>query len=186
MPSSAEVARALQGAARLARFDATGLAAFDRSLAGFWRSFFAAVIAAPPYFALIVLRMGDDQELGFHRLGVELGAYVVSWLAYPNAVAILTRLLDREEHYFDYMVPYNWAAVLQVFLLLAVAVLTEGGIVPAAIAGFVEFGAVVAIMVYQGFIARAGLLIGPAQAVAFVAIDLLLNLVIARLARALI
>lgn len=186
IPNLAEIARSLAGALRLARFDATALAFFDRSLNGFWRSFFAAAIAAPAYFLLIALRMPDEQALDAHRIGIELGAYAVSWLAYPNAVLILVRLVDRREHFFDYMVPYNWAAVLQVFLLLAVAVLAEGGVLPAGLSGFVELAAVVAIMIYQGFIARAGLLISRPQAVAFVAADLLLNLVVARLARMLI
>lgn len=183
IPALPEIARALRGTLKLARFDATALANFDRSYDGFWRSFFAAALAAPPYFMLVALRMPEGQELTLHLFLVELGGYVVSWLAYPYAVTILVQVVDRTEHYFDYMVPYNWAVVLQVFLLLAVALLAQAGIIPPRPAMLLEAAAVAAIMIYQGFIARAGLLIGPAQAVAFVAIDLLLNLLIARLVR---
>jgi len=185
IPDLAEIVRAIKGTLRLARFDATALADFDRSYDGFWRSFFAAALAAPAYFALVALRLPHDQEMTLDRFLVELGGYVVSWLAYPYAVIFLVRLVDRTEHYFDYMVPYNWAVVLQVFLLLFLAVLTHAGIVPPRPAVLLETIAVIAIMIFQGFIARTGLLISVPHAVAFVAIDLLLNLIIARLVQAL-
>lgn len=186
IPEPVEIARSLRGALQLARFDATGLALFERHHDGFWCSFFAAALAAPAYFALVVLRLPDGQDLTSRRFAIEFGGYVVAWLAYPYVVTMLVRLVDREQRYFDYMVPYNWAAVLQVHLLLALAVAIEGGIAPPKIGLMLELAAVTVIMVYQGFIARAGLLIGPARAVAFVAIDLLLNLLIARLVRIMI
>ena len=46
----------IYGAYRLARLDAAGMSYFDTSVAGFWRSFFAAVIIAPFYAMLLAIR----------------------------------------------------------------------------------------------------------------------------------
>ncbi len=58
MPSLGEVAAALFGAWRLMRFDKGGMAWFDVSIAGFWRSFLAAEIDATFYYVLIALELG--------------------------------------------------------------------------------------------------------------------------------
>ena len=56
MVTSREVVAALYGAYRLARFDPSGLALFDATIAGFSRSFFAAVLVAPVYLVLLLIR----------------------------------------------------------------------------------------------------------------------------------
>ena len=50
MPSQREIIAALFGSWRLMRFDADGMNWFDFSSAGFWRSFYAALPAAPSAF----------------------------------------------------------------------------------------------------------------------------------------
>ena len=59
MPTAAwlEVRLAMIGALRLARGDRGGLAGFDRSVDGFWRSFRAAVISYRLYLVLLSMRM---------------------------------------------------------------------------------------------------------------------------------
>ena len=47
IPSPLEIAYGIYGAWRLARLDVTGMEVFDRTVAGFWKSFFAAVLVAP-------------------------------------------------------------------------------------------------------------------------------------------
>ena len=56
IPTAGETLRALYGAYRLARLDAGGMAYFDSSIGGFWRSFFAAVLVVPFYALLLVMR----------------------------------------------------------------------------------------------------------------------------------
>ena len=51
-----ETARALYGASRLARLDPTGLEYFRNTRGAFWRSFNAALIIAPFYAALLLMR----------------------------------------------------------------------------------------------------------------------------------
>ncbi|MBO0735054.1 MAG: hypothetical protein J2P48_00575, partial [Alphaproteobacteria bacterium] len=59
MPVTAwlEVRLALVGSLRLAKGDRGGLACFDRSLGGFWRSFRAAIIGYPLYLMLLMMRV---------------------------------------------------------------------------------------------------------------------------------
>jgi hypothetical protein len=54
MPSYAEIQRALQGAWLLARGDTRGMGLFDLSVEGFWRSFAAALLAAPAYVLVLL------------------------------------------------------------------------------------------------------------------------------------
>ena len=54
MPSYAEIQRSVQAAWLLARGDTRGMALFDLSLEGFWKSFAAALLVAPAY-AIVLL-----------------------------------------------------------------------------------------------------------------------------------
>ena len=56
-----ETARALYGASRLARLDPTGLEYFRNTRGAFWRSFNAALIIAPFYSALLLMRFQTDE-----------------------------------------------------------------------------------------------------------------------------
>ena len=57
MPDRAEVLRSLYGAYRLAFLDQSGMAHFNLSVDGFWRSFFAAVLVAPGFAVLVVQKL---------------------------------------------------------------------------------------------------------------------------------
>ncbi|EKE75831.1 hypothetical protein [Oceanibaculum indicum] len=180
LPSQAEIAKALYGAWRLARFDARGLEYFDRSLDGFWKSFFAAAIAAPAHFGLLALAGGDSPIAigGLFGLLREAAIYAISWLAFPLVMVYVARHLDREERYFDYMVAYNWASLLQIVAFLLVSALAVGGVFPDALAGFATMLIFVAILIYQWFIARTGLAIGAGAAVAVVFFDMVVGLMV--------
>ena len=52
MITAREVTAALYGSWRLARLDPGGMAYFNRTVEGFWNSFFAAVIVAPGYIEI--------------------------------------------------------------------------------------------------------------------------------------
>ena len=78
----------LTGAWRLARLDPGGLRYFEATPEGFWQSFQAAIIAAPIYALLVLLRV-DEHPLSddmFRALLIEGIGYVISWTAFPLAV----------------------------------------------------------------------------------------------------
>src|SRR5438128_114186 len=133
MPTTAwlEVRLALVGALRLAKGDRGGLACFDRSLDGFWRSFRAAAIAYPLYLMLLTMRVSVaewERSGGLHILTVETIAYIIAWVAFPLIMLTVTRWIDRAHRFFDFMVPYNWSQVPQSALFVLVGLEPESGV----------------------------------------------------------
>jgi hypothetical protein len=150
---SAELVRAIHGALRLARFDPQGFNFFNRTLEGFWRSFFAAVLVGPMQLLLTfevastsdgTARLGDGWLLG-------LLAFVVHWLAFPVVMLSVVDWLDRRHRYFVFMVALNWSNVVQVLLLLFVYSPVVSGLLPPEVTRLVGAGAVAFILVYEWF-----------------------------------
>ncbi len=170
MPSQREVVAALYGAWRLMRFDAGGMNWFDLTTDGFWRSFFAAALAAP-FFALLVyldlFRRAETMDTGWAILLAAL-VYAIGWAIAPVASIFLTRMLDLTRGYVPLIVAYNWASVPQVVLQTAVALIGELGLLPQGLAGALLFVAVVYILIYEWFIVRTALQTTPGTAIGIV------------------
>lgn len=175
-----EIASSIRGAFRLAAFDANGLALFNRTPEGFWRSFVAAILVAPGYLIIagIAPEPGVAPEPNLHDVLVGWIAYVILWIAFPVAMEPISRLLGRQDSYVGYIVAYNWGAVpkMAVFLVAALAVwalrLGDAG------SNFVGGVAFIAILIYCWFIARTALNIDAFAAVGVVAIDFVLRAII--------
>lgn len=180
MPTLGETIRALYGAYRLARFDAGGMQYFDASLDGFWKSFFAAVIIAPLYFLLLMLRFqagGSDAALP-RFFSAEAIAYVIAWVLFPLLMLSIAKVLDREKNYLGYIIAYNWANVLQNGIYLPVAILAQTGVIPPDAGSALGLMLLLAILVYSWFIARTALDIPGPAAAALVALDLILGILV--------
>ena len=180
IPTVQEIATALYGAYRLARFDAAGMTYFDDSITGFWRSFFAAAIVAPLYAIMLAMRYAAGTvEVHLLRFAIlESIIYVILWLAFPVVMIWLARLLLREAHYLRYIVAYNWAAVLQNALYLPLVILAGFGTGPAAVADGLVLVALMVILVYTWFVTRTALAVSAATAAGVVLIDLMLSIFI--------
>lgn len=180
MLSAREAATSLYGAYRLARFDTRGMTYFETSLAGFWRSFYAAVIVAPFYAVLLVMRhAADTTGVGAVRFAsVEAIAYVIAWVAFPLAMVPLARVLDREERYLGYIVAYNWASVLQNGVYLPLVMLGVAGTISAETAQALGLTAISLILVYTWFITKVALTVGAGTAAALVALSLVLSILV--------
>ncbi|MGB0629918.1 MAG: hypothetical protein ACPGRZ_04425 [Alphaproteobacteria bacterium] len=178
MISTREVALSIYGACQFAKFDRAAVQYFDNTPEAFWRSFYAAAFALPAYILLVLLNFADNpvDASGFRILVVESSAYVIGWVIFPLIMIAMTDTLGRFDRYFRFMTAWNWAIVLQVFLFLAISALVTSGAVPGQISGFVSLIAVIAILVYQGFIALATLEIRAPAAFLIVAIDLVVAL----------
>ena len=188
IPDAGHVIAALTGACRLLRFDATGFEFFDKSIDGFWRSFFCAAIILPPYVLLIILRM-DDAELShpFLRIVLVEGiAYVIGWTAFPLVMAYIADVMDRAGRYPGYIVAYNWSSAPQVVLMLAVALLRAADLLPGAMETGLHVGMMLYLMAVQWFVARRALEIAPAPAALVVALDFFLSFLIAMIAAAML
>ena len=178
-----EVQLALAGSLRLARGDRGGLACFDRSLDGFWRSFRAAVIAYPLYLVLLVMRVTVEEwqgSGGWRIVTVETIGYVIAWVAFPLLMLTVTRWIGRSHRFFDFMVPYNWCQVPQSALFVLVGLESESGMLGTQASEAIDIVAAIATLVYEWYIARVALETTGSAAAFVVLVDLVLGVVISR------
>jgi hypothetical protein len=172
--------RGIAGALRLARLDPNAIHDFDDSIEGFWKSFQAAVIAAPLFALLILLRTAEHplSPDPLRAVVIEAIGYVIGWTAFPLAAWYLANALGRSGRYLAYIVAYNWANVLQVSAFVPVAALSALGVAPQGIMVFAALLLTGLIIYYQFFIVRTALAVEPLPALGFVAVDLILGLLI--------
>ena len=180
MPTTGETLHALYGAWRLARLDKNGMAFFDISIRGFWASFFAAVLVAPLYGLFLILRFGGGLESvpAWRFALIKAIAYVLSWIAFPLAMASYTRMVGCWDRYVAFVVAYNWASVLQNGLYLSVGILATVKALPGSTAGLLGVVAFALVLAYSGYVARVALQTTVAVAAGAVALDFFIGLVI--------
>jgi hypothetical protein len=180
MPTWPEIARSVQAAWLLARGDTRGLAGFDLSVDGFWKSFAAALVVAPAYVLVLLdqYRVTGWPENAWGTSLAELVSFAVGWLAFPLAAIPLTRLLELSQRYVPLIVANNWSAVIQVALYTAVVVL--GTILPTELRTLTLFSATIMVLVYQWFVIRTALATTGMTAFGLVVIDVLLNIAVSR------
>lgn len=188
IPDAGHVIAALVGAFRLLRFDASGFGYFDRTIDGFWRSFFCAALILPAYALLVALNM-DDAEFAkpFYRIVLIKGvAYVIGWVAFPLAMVFLADVFGRAEKYVGYIVAYNWSSAPQVALMLLAALIGTSDLLPSAMQTGLHLGAMLYLLAVQWFVARRALDLGPGAALLIVALDFFLSFFIAGVASAML
>jgi hypothetical protein len=153
---------------------------FDKSVEGFWRSFYAAVLIAPLYVLLMATRyqIGGVEVSVLRFISVEAIAYVTSWVAYPLVVAYLAPMIDRDERYIGYIVAYNWASVLQNAVCLPIAIAIGLGIVPQGFSTMLGIGCFVLVSLYIWYITRIALDVPGGTAAGFVVLEIVLTVII--------
>lgn len=178
-----DVVAALYGAVRLARFDAGGLAYFDISVNGFWRSFLAAVLVLPLYTALVAVRYGmADAPGGVGAIVIDGLAYVINWVAFPVVMLTLSKVVDRERNYLRHIIAYNWATGLQHIVSLPLAILVLGGALPMELGAFLSLLVLGWVLIFSGYVAHIALDVPPGTAAGLVLVDLLIGLIVNALA----
>jgi len=180
-----EVRLALSGAWRLALGDRHGLARFDLSEAGFWRSFRAAVLGYPLYLLLLLLVVNSSEwqhSGGFRVVAAETIDYVIGWVAFPLAMLPISRRFGREHRFFAFMTVYNWCQLPEMVLFVFVALAGAGSLLPLPAAQFATVAAAAAVAVYEWFIARAALEVTRLAAVLVVLVNFILRLVVGQTA----
>lgn len=180
-----ELRSALIGSLRLAKGDRGGLAYFDRTLDGFWRSFLAGALSYPFYLILLMMRVSSAQWQaagGVRIVLLETIAYVIAWVAFPLIMLSVLRWIGREHRFFDFMVPYNWCQLPQSVLFVLVGLDSESGLLGDPIAQALEVAAAIAVLVYEWYIARVALETTGLAATLVVLIDLVLGVIVSRAA----
>jgi hypothetical protein len=146
---------AATGVARLARFRADGLAAFDASPAGLLNALAPWLGFALVGFMLVLLSGAPLQALG------DLLATVVALLTPSVLSQALARLWGREAGWLRYAVAFTWCQWLMPVALLA-ALMASGLLIAAGLPEDVaELAAALALLAYslalQGFLVRRSL-----------------------------
>jgi len=180
MAPLSEIIRSLYGALHLARGDTSGMAFFNATEQGFWRSFTAALLIAPLFALLLTIRYHVN-EAGVSLLrftAIETIAYVVSWVAFPLLLYHLTDILGTGHRFIRYIVAYNWASVLQNLLYLPFALLVEAHLVQGAGSTFFGILLLGLVLLYTWFVTRTALEVTNLLAAGLVMIDLVLSIFI--------
>jgi len=188
MIGTREIIYALYGAYRLCRFDRGGMAFFNVTKEGFWRSFFSAVMVAPIRAIMTLIELQNTpfpvEASGERIFLIEATSYLILVFAYPLATFYMCELLGRQQRYFGYIVAYNWVGVLLALLALPFALLGIDDLVPGEIANFAGLGVTAVSLVILWYVARTALEIPGVTATALVAIDFVLSIVIHSIAAA--
>ena len=177
IPSLRETAAGLYGALRLLRGDPDGLAYFDASDEGFWKSFFAAVLTAPGYIAFAYFDPRPMSAGAGRFVLVEAITFVIVWTAFPLAMYHVTRLIDRADRYRLHIVAYNWSQVIQTVIAAPLLLATrESAVVPEGAADLIALAVMLAMGLYEWFIARSALKLPGFGALAVVMLSVFLVL----------
>lgn len=174
----AEVRYYLTGALRLARFDAGGLTSFGDQPKDARRSFYAAVVVAPLYLVWITLHgpaLPAEASIVHHFLSETL-SYGIGWLIFPLVMWRFCEFLNCSQQFFHFLTAYNWTAVIQNGLFMAMDLLCWLFGAPDQACGFFGMVLLVYILMYSWFVARHALALPFGQALAVVTLDMLTSL----------
>ncbi len=175
IPGRHEILSAMQGAWLLVRRQEDGMRWFNLTVAGFWRSFFAAVLILPLYLPFTLIEADTSEAPAGRHLAWELVGYVLVWVCWPLALLALCWLLRRTRRFAAMVIASNWVAVPQ-FAILAGAQLLALAAPPLAL--LVVIAAFVFLLTVDYFVARTALDISPAPAIGVVIVTQLLVAVI--------
>jgi hypothetical protein len=174
------IAAGLRGAFRLAQGKPDGLLLVEASPTGVARSFWAAALCLPGFFALKLLSWAGDgmPEAGFARgMAAELIGYAVAWSGFALASLPLAELQGRKADWPRFIAAWNWANVVQYMVLIALTVPAAFGL-PNAIAQGLGLAALGYALWLEWFVAKSALRLAGGAAVMFVVLDLLLGIFI--------
>jgi hypothetical protein len=175
---------ALVGIGRLLRWRTDAFDAFDKTARGFWASFWVALLILPLWCYVVADQMDQMAHPSPERfVAFQAIAYAISWLAYPLVMLRICDFLDRWPRYYTYIVAYNWFQLAQAVAWLPMLILMGIG-APRGLVAIVWLTTHGVLIGYAWFIARRGLEVDAGTASALVVIDLLLGLLIDRLAEA--
>lgn len=166
------------GVGLLIRLDERGFDYFDASPAGFWRSFWAAVLLFPFWaFLMFSQPIGlSDHPLRF--VTAQILGYGIGWLAYAYLALGVVGFLGHAGRYLRYIVAYNWFQLVQGLLWVPAVLLGRSGLLPPGAAAWLWLVCYGVLMFYGWFIARRGLGFSAGNAALLVMIDFFLGVLV--------
>ena len=184
MINSRDVVTGIYCAWRLLLFDRTAIQIADSTIDGFWKSFYAAVIALPGVFILRILFIDANPDLvalaGTSRVVMVFALdYVYQWILFPLLMVYIADLIGRPRQYVTFIVARNWSQVIQVAIILPAAVIiVAGGTGDPGALWILLIAAHLVTWVYGWFIARTALDISGTAAALIVLAELAISVVV--------
>jgi hypothetical protein len=185
IPTREEIGRALAAAWRLFLNDPRGMAGFDVSVNGFWRSFSAIVPMLPFYFAAFIVerqvRLADPDQEAFTNatfFAAKTIIVTIDWVAFPILLGLFARQLDIGRGYAGFIVARNWSSLLIIIPDSALTIAFGLGLLGQEIAGFISLAFLFVILRYRFMIARVALGATVVFALGITFAEVLLSLVI--------
>ena len=128
-----EISRALSATLLLLRGDRQGLALYNNTVTGFWRSFVGILLIAPLYLFINNINLTSAAEFHFSP-GPELIGLGLQWILWPLIMVLVTRWTKLGHHFARYMIVYNWSNVVIIAFMAFPAVLYKIGLLPLVLA----------------------------------------------------
>jgi len=187
MIDRAEIERSLTGAGHLFLNRPDAMRFFDTSTGGFWRSFQAIVLVLPTYAVTALasgrfVASGADGEALVSGTGFVIARAMtlgLDWVALPILLAATAGMLGIKGRYPAFIVARNWATVLLILPFAAISLLELIGMASPQIAAFLSLVALMAVFRFSYLVARRALEATIDVAIAIVALDYLVSLLIA-------
>ncbi len=190
MPGLNEALRSFIASWRLFLGRREAMNLFDTTFGGFWRSFLAIIYVLPIYIPYIISErqmMLNQSGLDDALMPVQLFflaralALLVDWIAFPLLLAAIAGPLGIARGYVPYVVAHNWGELLFSVPLALPAILFGYGLISDDVAIILTLIAFGCLLRYLYIAARTALQTTIGIAVALVATDVMLSLVIAEL-----
>ncbi|WP_138380672.1 hypothetical protein [Luteithermobacter gelatinilyticus] len=126
----AEWVQSVKGAWALAQFNPLGLAYFDMSAEGFWKSFWAMAVAAPLFLASLYV---GQEAARLNDLPSTLLPSLISYALHLPLTAFImiyfTRYMKIDANYAPMIITYNWSTVITYLVTVPVHLLIMTGVV---------------------------------------------------------
>ena len=161
----------------------------DRSIDGFFKSFWAIALAAP--FAILgfvalhraarIIPDIDSNPLFEAPMGVMVGvnfiAYLADWAISIGAILLIARVIDATKTVTDTIVSYNWAQVFAIGIqTVPIAIMGLTG--QQVIAGFLALPIFACVLILFWSIFRRAMGAGAGISVALVVLLTLINIIV--------
>jgi len=166
LPSQVEIATALYGCWRMFLGDEDAASYFRKDVDGFWSGAWAIVLAIPALLlaALLGLDYSGGPPPGIAALVIEGEVLILSVTLYAWAMLGITRAMEREARYLNYMIAFFWISMVKIYLWVLAAILALGLGLPTAGAQVLQIGVFSVSIWLSWFMTRVTLDVNGGQA----------------------
>jgi len=188
--SIGEIRAALDGSWLLLRNRPEGMAFFDQSIQGFWRSFLVILLLVPVF---LVSGLAEKQfyfaENLFHPDAFPNGDFwlaqfaglVIDWVTLPVLLAVLAVPIGISQRYVPFIVVRNWTSLLASVPYMLTYLLFLLGVISPGITVLLSLTCLMVVIWYRYLVARIALQATISLAIGVVVLDVVLTLIIAQL-----